>query len=46
MGNKLTKAVIKTAEELTRRSVNLTCTWILFQPKISKNTCEKLKKTK
>lgn len=44
MGKQLTKMMLKTVEDLTRRNVNIACTWILYQPKISKETCEKLKK--
>lgn len=44
MGSKLTKAVLKTAEGFTKQNVNSACTWLLYQPKISRATCNKLKK--
>lgn len=44
MGKTLTNGVLKTAEEITRRSCNIGCTWMLYQPKISKKTRDKFKK--
>lgn len=44
MGNKLTKAALKIADGITRRSTNMTCTWLFFQPRLSKETVSKLKK--
>lgn len=44
MGKSFTNIALKTAEEITKRSVNIGCTWLLYQPKISKKTRDKFKK--
>lgn len=44
MEKSFTNVALKTAEEITKRSVNIGCTWLLYQPKISQKTRDKFKK--